>query len=740
MQPFKNVAGYSCVVRLTRIDPKNGAETVTFRPSTAPDSPEFIDKPTSLEAKHWASVYALHRFASGLQLGMILPPQCREYWTALQAEKKAAQPKEAAFLYAEDPFAAQAAKDASKKAAQASRTAAAEQAANGALNGQVNPTAEANKSWPEVKLGQDIRKMMQDTIRQMRALYPPEPYSSDSDQAPPFVPDVPMRKALLQDLIAIGYREGHVNRALDYISSTSSDVDPLLEPLSATALQTSNPAAALKETVLQYLQITLAEEELPVNGHGFQGRPDAAIRIARKGGITSSANTTPLSGRSGTSTPVPIANEPLSLADTWLVERMSKEAGFPIAVLEDAIRQGRGDEALTLTIASRRLVGWKDEGWSGHSTLSAASYSEAELSDIQSRRATEVEALNSMLGDACRLKAVDKSGSVIEIHVLGPGVTQHGIFLRVLLSPSSPYPSKANRPNSAPGIPVFYIASENAAVPPYLRLHLLSLLLERMRDPANADWLDILKSGEGGIIYEMVNYLQENVAEQLRNPPPSSQILKHLFDDEDASLVGQITSLTISAKAQPKARPVRPRAPATGADHSAVKKAYVDLQSCAEYQSMLAKRKSLPAWQAKDKLVATIQGSRVVVVSGATGSGKTTQVPAYILENAILSGAGADASLICTQPRRISAIGVANRVADEHAEKVGKGLIGYAIRGERKASPDCRLLFCTTGVCKSVYGILYANMYDNLTFQCSTPKIIKRRRSGITWRIPCVRR
>ena len=53
------------------------------------------------------------------------------------------------------------------------------------------------------------------------------------------------------------------------------------------------------------------------------------------------------------------------------------------------------------------------------------------------------------------------------------------------------------------------------------------------------------------------------------------------------------------------------------------------------------------------------------VVSGETGCGKTTQVPQFVLDHAIEGNSGAECSIICTQPRRISAIGVAERVAAE---------------------------------------------------------------------------
>ena len=53
------------------------------------------------------------------------------------------------------------------------------------------------------------------------------------------------------------------------------------------------------------------------------------------------------------------------------------------------------------------------------------------------------------------------------------------------------------------------------------------------------------------------------------------------------------------------------------------------------------------------------------------GAGKTTQCPQFILEEALLSGFGDKANIICTQPRRISALSVAERVADEMDDRVG---------------------------------------------------------------------
>lgn len=59
------------------------------------------------------------------------------------------------------------------------------------------------------------------------------------------------------------------------------------------------------------------------------------------------------------------------------------------------------------------------------------------------------------------------------------------------------------------------------------------------------------------------------------------------------------------------------------------------------------------------------------MISGETGCGKTTQLPQYILESEIESGRGAFCNIICTQPRRISAMAVAERVSAERGEPLG---------------------------------------------------------------------
>ena len=75
------------------------------------------------------------------------------------------------------------------------------------------------------------------------------------------------------------------------------------------------------------------------------------------------------------------------------------------------------------------------------------------------------------------------------------------------------------------------------------------------------------------------------------------------------------------------------------------------------------------------------------------------QIPQYLFEQAVEQGKGGSTNIIICQPRRIAAVGLATRVADEVGDDAGVGgLVGYSVRLDTKSSQYTRLLFCTTGV------------------------------------------
>ncbi|XP_030220358.1 3'-5' RNA helicase YTHDC2 isoform X2 [Gadus morhua] len=104
---------------------------------------------------------------------------------------------------------------------------------------------------------------------------------------------------------------------------------------------------------------------------------------------------------------------------------------------------------------------------------------------------------------------------------------------------------------------------------------------------------------------------------------------------------------------------------------------------------------SLPLHAYREKILRLVKENSVVVVVGETGSGKTTQIPQFLLDDC--SRNEIPCRVFCAQPRRLASISAAERVAEERGEKVGQ-TVGYQIRLESRSSPMTLLTFCTNEV------------------------------------------
>jgi len=118
--------------------------------------------------------------------------------------------------------------------------------------------------------------------------------------------------------------------------------------------------------------------------------------------------------------------------------------------------------------------------------------------------------------------------------------------------------------------------------------------------------------------------------------------------------------------------------------------------SQSQYKQMIKQRSNLPAYAYANDVCNVLRNTsnQVVILTGDTGCGKSTQVPQFILDDKTI---GPTANIIVTQPRRISAISVAERVASERCEIIGC-TVGYSVRLENCNSSQTQLLFCTPGV------------------------------------------
>src|SRR5215813_4193975 len=101
----------------------------------------------------------------------------------------------------------------------------------------------------------------------------------------------------------------------------------------------------------------------------------------------------------------------------------------------------------------------------------------------------------------------------------------------------------------------------------------------------------------------------------------------------------------------------------------------------------------LPVSQRKDEIAAAIRDHQVIIVAGETGSGKTTQLPKICLE----LGRGVTGQIGHTQPRRIAARSVAERIAGELNTEIGS-TIGYKVRFTDASSDDTLVKVMTDGI------------------------------------------
>ncbi|KAK0589636.1 hypothetical protein LWI29_016618 [Acer saccharum] len=209
-----------------------------------------------------------------------------------------------------------------------------------------------------------------------------------------------------------------------------------------------------------------------------------------------------------------------------------------------------------------------------------------------------------------------------------------------------------------------------------------SIKLEESEEDRRACFVDRLLSGDGSSTTAPVDVPTTSPSDPSQKP--SVQVNKNLR----------------VAAAHPIAESERVKY-AKEAESSHLKQQQENRKKLLRYKDMLKTRDTLPISVLKGDILQLLKENNVLVVCGETGSGKTTQVPQFILDDMIESGCGGYCNIICTQPRRIAAISVAERVADERCEPSpgsDGSLVGYQVRLDSAMNKRTKLLFCTTGI------------------------------------------
>lgn len=191
----------------------------------------------------------------------------------------------------------------------------------------------------------------------------------------------------------------------------------------------------------------------------------------------------------------------------------------------------------------------------------------------------------------------------------------------------------------------------------------------------------------------IVDWLEDRMADMVENPGKLRDISNAIYGTK----VSREASAPTRTPKQRRQRPPIDWRPGSRASKEALEK-YQAKERESKFQKMQKFRKSLPAWEMRKEIVNSVENKQVVIISGETGSGKSTQAVQFILDDMIQRELGGSCNIICTQPRRISALGLADRVADERCTRVGDE-VGFAIRGESKQTLGAtKITFVTTGV------------------------------------------
>lgn len=229
--------------------------------------------------------------------------------------------------------------------------------------------------------------------------------------------------------------------------------------------------------------------------------------------------------------------------------------------------------------------------------------------------------------------------------------------------------------------PVVSISSRG--LPAYIRLSIYRQAVEYAR----ADLL------EQPMVFNLVDWLETEIPRIIETPGKL----------RDVSAAASTISEPLHADHQNRRHHAR-RAPrpidwTPGSTESmAFLRRWQSRQETVQQRKMLDGRRNLPAWSLREDIIDTVNQYQVTIISGETGSGKSTQSVQFVLDDMIEKRLGAAANIICTQPRRISALGLADRVSEERCTVVGDE-VGYAIRGESKQRQGAtKITFVTTGV------------------------------------------
>lgn len=354
---------------------------------------------------------------------------------------------------------------------------------------------------------------------------------------------------------------------------------------------------------------------------------------------------------------------------------------------EKALKNSDGDDLKAMQLLYRSLTRASD------SNISFGSNASDFLKKAEEERAIEAETMEAIYGDDVTIgigvvPEFDTAWAAVVRLSEGSASLRHKAPLSiVVLDVDGLYPLTA---------PVVYVTDEDGSASSRERLsspqkraaaRALHSVITSHRLSSSVD--QSLTSAEDAVgthvIHEAISFLQNATPEDVLKAASECQITGETSKPASKN----------DTASKPGASGKKPNGRENREHRVALPRAAKRATPTPQLRAITEKRKSLPAFQSRAEILNLLRQHQVIVVSGATGSGKTTQIPQFILEDAVDSKT--PISIVCTQPRRIAALSVAERVAKERGEKAGES-VGFQVKLHSKKSRDTRLLFCTTGV------------------------------------------
>ncbi|KAL2879399.1 putative ATP-dependent RNA helicase ucp12 [Colletotrichum sp. CLE4] len=348
----------------------------------------------------------------------------------------------------------------------------------------------------------------------------------------------------------------------------------------------------------------------------------------------------------------------MDLKKEAVIKRLS-ESGYALDLCARVLEEAGGSEGRAAELLQLRLLGQVsgDESRSTAEDLLPPGVSADELWD------DEVSAMESSFGDLFKKTSAD----IIQVKLEKVKNAGKPVEAAVQVRKTPNYPAQLNFAVVAP-------------LPAQIKLSIIKQTIGYLDD---SYWEEPMK------VFVAIDWIQQNINDIIERPGKLSDI------SAVASTASEIPNEARSQRASNKSQ--RAPKPISWTPDERSRDDWLRRTEDPAWEKMMSKRQKLPAWQVRDKIVQTVEHNHVTIISGETGSGKSTQSMQFILDDLYNRGLGKCVNMLVTQPRRISALGLADRVAEERCSRVGDE-IGYAIRGENRRSNNTKITFVTTGV------------------------------------------